>query len=53
MESRISLEREMACDDAVLAQTGSPRAYAECLATLAEKSLLRRSAALASSIEVD
>jgi len=47
MESRISLEREMACDDAVLAETGSPRAYAECLATLAEKSLLRRSAALA------
>ena len=47
MESRISLEREMACDDAVLAETGSPRAYAECLATLAEKSLLQRSAALA------
>ena len=47
METRISLEREMACDDAVLAETSSPRAYAECLATLAEKSLLRRSAALA------
>jgi len=47
METRISLEREMACDDAVLAETNSPRAYAECLATLAEKSLLRRGAALA------
>jgi hypothetical protein len=47
MEARISLEREMACDDAVLAETSSPRAYAECLATLTEKSLLRRSAALA------
>ncbi len=47
METRISLEREMACDDAVLAETSSPRAYAECLASLAEKSLLRRSAALA------
>ena len=38
IEERISLEREMACDDAVLAETSSPRAYAECLATLAEKS---------------
>jgi hypothetical protein len=47
MEERISLEREMACDDAVLAETASPRAYAECLATLAEKSFVRRSAALA------
>jgi hypothetical protein len=37
----------MACDDAVLAETASPRAYAACLATLAEKSFLRRSAALA------
>jgi hypothetical protein len=47
IETRISLEREMACDDVVLAETSSPRAYAECLASLAEKSLLRRSAALA------
>ena len=47
MEERISLEREMACDEAVLAETRSPRAYAECLANLAEKSVLRRSAALA------
>jgi beta-lactamase regulating signal transducer with metallopeptidase domain len=47
IEKRISLEREMACDDAVLAQTASPRAYAECLARLAEKSFVRRGVALA------
>ncbi|MGA8867111.1 MAG: M56 family metallopeptidase [Candidatus Sulfotelmatobacter sp.] len=47
IERRLSLEREMACDDAVLAETASPRAYAECLAHLAEKSLIRRSMALA------
>jgi len=47
IEKRVSLEREMACDDAVVAETASPRAYAECLARLAEKSFLRRSLALA------
>ena len=47
VESRLSLEREMACDDMVLAQTESPRAYAECLVSLAEKNLLRRGLALA------
>jgi beta-lactamase regulating signal transducer with metallopeptidase domain len=47
IEKRISLEREMACDDTVLAQTSQPRAYAECLARLAEKSFFRRSMALA------
>ena len=47
MESRLSLEREMACDDAVLAHSPSARDYAECLAHLAEKSLLRRGFALA------
>jgi len=47
IEKKISLEREMACDDAVLAETASPRAYAECLAHLAEKTLIRRSVALA------
>ncbi len=47
VEQRISLEREMACDEAVLAETRSPRAYAQCLAVLAEKSVARRSAALA------
>jgi Zn-dependent protease with chaperone function len=47
IEKRVSLEREMACDDAVLAETASPRAYAECLAHLAEKTLIQRSIALA------
>ncbi len=43
IEKQISLEREMACDDAVLAETASPRSYAECLAHLAEKTLFQRS----------
>jgi beta-lactamase regulating signal transducer with metallopeptidase domain len=47
MDNRLSLEREMACDDAVLAASESPRAYAECLTHLAEKSVLRRGMALA------
>ena len=47
IDSKIAVEREIACDDAVLAETRSPRAYAECLARLAEKSFLRRSIALA------
>jgi beta-lactamase regulating signal transducer with metallopeptidase domain len=44
---RLSLEREMACDDLVLAQTGDPRSYAQCLVSVAEKSFLRRGVALA------
>jgi Zn-dependent protease with chaperone function len=47
IEKKLALEREMACDDLVLAQTTSPRAYAECLVSLAEKSFLRRGLALA------
>ena len=47
LERRIALEREMACDDAVIAATAQPRAYAECLARLAENSALRRSVSLA------
>jgi len=47
IERRLSLEREMACDDAVLAQTESPHAYARCLISVAEKSFARRSVALA------
>src|ERR1700688_4160567 len=49
IEKRVSLEREMACDDAVVAQTASPRAYAECLTHLAKKTLVQRSMALAQS----
>ncbi len=47
IEKKVALEREMACDDAVLAETGSPRSYAECLTRLAEKSFVQRTAALA------
>lgn len=47
MERELALDREMACDDAVLAQTSNPRAYAACLARVAEKSFLRRQIALA------
>jgi beta-lactamase regulating signal transducer with metallopeptidase domain len=47
IEWKLSLDREMACDDAVLAQAGSPRLYARCLARVAEKSFLRRQIVLA------
>jgi beta-lactamase regulating signal transducer with metallopeptidase domain len=42
IEKRISVEREMACDDAVLAETANPRGYATCLVSLLEKSLAHR-----------
>jgi len=42
IDARLSIEREMACDDAVLATTGNPRAYASCLIELLEKSCARR-----------
>jgi len=47
LDRQLSLEREMACDDAVLAQTNNPRFYAQCLVAVAEKSFLRRTLALA------
>jgi hypothetical protein len=43
----LSLEREMACDDLVVRKTNDPKAYARCLAWLAEKSCARRGIALA------
>jgi beta-lactamase regulating signal transducer with metallopeptidase domain len=46
IESQLSLEREMACDEAVLAANASPNAYAHCLVSMAEKSFGRRAAAL-------
>ena len=46
----LSLEREMACDDFVLAGTSNPRAYAQCLVSVAEKSFLRRGLALAQAV---
>jgi hypothetical protein len=42
IEKRISVEREMACDDAVLAETANPHGYATCLISLLEKSLAHR-----------
>ena len=50
IESRLSLEREMACDDHVLAETANPRAYAECLILLLEKSGARRGWAMAQAL---
>ena len=46
----LALEREMACDDFVLAGNSNPRAYAECLVSVAEKSFLRRGLALAQAV---
>ena len=50
IQSQLALEREMACDDAVLAETGNPRGYAKCLVSMAEKSFLRRGLALAQAV---
>jgi beta-lactamase regulating signal transducer with metallopeptidase domain len=50
IESRLTLEREMACDDMVLAQTGSPKAYASSLISFAEKLQNARALALAQAL---
>src|SRR6266850_3631095 len=50
IEKRLSLEREMACDEVVLAETENPQAYAECLVSLAEKSFVRRGLVLAQAV---
>ena len=47
IDSRLTLEREMACDDVVLSTDFSPRTYAEALLELAEKSFLQRGVLLA------
>ena len=46
IERRLCREREMACDDGVVSVTHAPRAYAACLASLAERGLERRAEAL-------
>jgi len=46
MERRLGREREMACDDGVVHVTRAPRAYAACLASLAERGLKHRAEAL-------
>jgi hypothetical protein len=42
IDARLSLEREMACDDAVVAATGDARAYAGSLIGLLERGCARR-----------
>lgn len=42
MERRLCREREMACDEGVVHRTRAPRAYAACLASLAERRLERQ-----------
>jgi beta-lactamase regulating signal transducer with metallopeptidase domain len=42
IENRLSIEREMACDDVVVAQTDNPTGYAACLISLLERSLTQR-----------
>lgn len=39
IESRLSVEREMACDDAVLAETSNPHGYANCLVSIPREKL--------------
>ncbi len=46
MERQLCKEREMACDEGVIAITRAPRAYAACLASIAERGLERRAEAL-------
>lgn len=47
VERRLCLERELACDDGVLQAMAGRKAYAACLARLAEHAVLRRGAMLA------
>jgi len=50
VQRRLELEREMACDELVLSRTGNRHAYAACLVSLAERSVVRRSLAMAQSL---
>jgi hypothetical protein len=47
IERRLCLERELACDDQVLRATQARKAYAACLANLAEHAMVRRGVSLA------
>jgi hypothetical protein len=49
VDRRMGLERELACDDGVVASTAAPFDYAHCLTRLAEHRLSCRSVALALS----
>ena len=50
IENRLSVEREMACDDVVVAQTSNPAGYASCLVSLLERSLTGRGWAMTQAI---
>jgi beta-lactamase regulating signal transducer with metallopeptidase domain len=50
IENRLSVEREMACDDVVVAQTDNPMGYASCLVSLLERSLAQRGWTMAQAI---
>src|SRR5215468_6287460 len=50
IDRELSLEREMACDDAALAHAASARDYAQSLVTVAEKSMLKRGVMLAQAV---
>ncbi len=46
IDNRLSIEREMSCDDVVLSRSQNARQYAACLVSLAEKTHAHRSLAL-------
>ncbi|MGB9234753.1 MAG: M56 family metallopeptidase [Terriglobales bacterium] len=50
IDNRLSIEREMACDDVVVAQTANPAGYASCLVSLLERSLTERGWTMAQAI---
>jgi beta-lactamase regulating signal transducer with metallopeptidase domain len=50
IDRNLALEREIACDDAVLARSADRRAYAACLLRVAEKSLFHKGLAMAQAI---
>lgn len=50
IEIRLSIEREMACDDIVVAETANPTGYANCLISLLERSLAGRTWTMAQAL---
>ncbi len=50
IDNKLSVEREMACDDLVLAETDNPRGYAQCLISLLERNFARRGWAMAQAV---
>ena len=50
IERRMSLEREMACDDVVLAETGNAQSYAQCLVAMLERNCRQRAWAMAQAV---